>query len=101
MAGKDIRDEKTEFLFRAILELRNLDECYHFFEDLCTVAELKEMSKRLQAAKMLKNNQVYTAIAEETGLSTATICRVNHCLKYGSDGYATVLERLEQLGREE
>ena len=93
------RNKTTDALFDAILSLETREECYHFFEDLCTVAELKEMSKRLQAAKMLKNNQVYTAIAEETGLSTATICRVNHCLKYGSDGYATVLERLEQLAQ--
>jgi TrpR-related protein YerC/YecD len=89
-------DEKTDFLFKAILTLENVNECYNFFEDLCTVAELQEMSKRLIAAKMLKENYIYSEIAEKTGLSTATISRVNRCLKYGNDGYVTVLERLER-----
>ena len=92
-----LRDEKIDFLFKGILTLENVAECYSFFEDLCTVAELQEMSKRLLAAKMLKDNYIYTDIAERTGLSTATISRVNRCLKYGSDGYITVLERLERM----
>ena len=92
-----IKDEKLDFLFRGIMTLESLDECYSFFEDLCTVAELQEMSKRLLAAKMLKDNYIYTEIAERTGLSTATISRVNRCLKYGSDGYITVLDRLERM----
>ena len=91
-----LNDEKIDFLFKGILTLENIDGCYRFFEDLCTVAELQEMSKRLLAAKMLKDNYIYTEIAEKTGLSTATISRVNRCLKYGSDGYITVLERLER-----
>ena len=74
-----IRDENIDYLFKAILSLKDERECYNFFEDLCTVSEIKEMSKRLLAA---------------TGLSTATISRVNRCLKYGNDGYTTVLERL-------
>lgn len=90
-----IMDERIHFLFKAILSLRSEEECYNFFEDLCTVAELQEMSKRLQAAKMLNDNFIYTEIAERTGLSTATISRVNRCLKYGNDGYITALERLE------
>lgn len=90
-----IMDERINFLFEAILSLRTEEECYNFFEDLCTVAELQEMSKRLQAAKMLNDNFIYTEIAERTGLSTATISRVNRCLKYGNDGYITALERLE------
>ncbi|MBQ4575262.1 MAG: TrpR-like protein, YerC/YecD [Clostridia bacterium] len=90
-----IMDERINFLFKAILSLRTEEECYNFFEDLCTVAELQEMSKRLQAAKMLNDNFIYTEIAERTGLSTATISRVNRCLKYGNDGYITALERLE------
>ncbi len=90
-----LNDEKIDFLFKGILSLETIDECYSFFEDLCTVAELKEMSKRLLAAKMLKENYIYTEIAEKTGLSTATISRVNRCLKYGSDGYITILDRLE------
>lgn len=91
-----INDEKIDFLFKGILTLESVEECYSFFEDLCTIAELQEMSKRLLAAKMLKDNFIYTEIAERTGLSTATISRVNRCLKYGSDGYITVLERLER-----
>ncbi|MBO5273931.1 MAG: helix-turn-helix domain-containing protein [Clostridia bacterium] len=90
-----IMDERINFLFKAILSLRTEEECYNFFEDLCTVAELQEMSERLQAAKMLNDNFIYTEIAERTGLSTATISRVNRCLKYGNDGYITALERLE------
>ncbi|MCI8386993.1 MAG: TrpR-like protein, YerC/YecD [Clostridiales bacterium] len=91
-----LNDEKIDFLFKGILTLESVDECYSFFEDLCTVAELQEMSKRLLAAKMLKDNHIYTDIAAKTGLSTATISRVNRCLKYGSDGYITVLERLDR-----
>ena len=96
MATKEIRDDNIDYLFKAIMSLQTLDECYNFFEDLCTVAELKEMSKRLLAARMLNQNYVYNTISEETGLSTATISRVNRCLKYGNDGYISVLERLER-----
>ena len=94
-----VRDEKLEFLLRGILTLDSMDECYHFFEDLCTVSELQEMSRRMHAAKMLKSNYIYSEIAEQTGLSTATISRVNRCLKYGSDGYLTVLDRLDRMDR--
>ena len=95
-ANNKLRDERTDFLFRAILSLDNLDECYSFFEDLCTISELKEMAKRLTAAKMLNENYIYSEIAEKTGLSTATISRVNRCLKYGNDGYASILDRLSR-----
>lgn len=91
-----IRDEKIDYLFKGILSLSTVDECYSFFEDLCTVSELQEMSKRMLAAKMLNENFIYSEIAAKTGLSTATISRVNRCLKYGSDGYVTILERLEK-----
>lgn len=90
-----ISDEKIDYLFKGILTLKTVEDCYDFFEDLCTVSELKEMSKRLYAARMLKDNCIYTDIAAQTGLSTATISRVNRCLKYGSDGYVRVLEALE------
>lgn len=70
-----IRDEQTDNLFRAVLSLNNIDECYAFFEDLCTVSELREMAKRLTAARMLNNNYIYSDISEKTGLSTATISR--------------------------
>ena len=91
-----IRDEQTDNLFRAVLSLNNIDECYAFFEDLCTVSELREMAKRLTAARMLNNNYIYSDISDKTGLSTATISRVNRCLKYGDDGYAEILRRLDR-----
>ena len=91
-----IRDEQTDNLFRAVLSLNNIDECYAFFEDLCTVSELREMAKRLTAARMLNNNYIYSEISDKTGLSTATISRVNRCLKYGNDGYAEILRRLDR-----
>ena len=94
-----IRDEHLDYLLRGILTLETIEECYSFFEDLCTVSELQEMSRRMHAAKMLKNNYIYSEIAEQTGLSTATISRVNRCLKYGSDGYLTVLDRLDRIDR--
>ena len=91
-----IRDEQTDNLFRAVLSLNNIDECYAFFEDLCTVSELREMAKRLTAARMLNNNYIYSDISEKTGLSTATISRANRCLKYGNAGYAEILRRLDR-----
>lgn len=94
-------DKNIEYLIRGILTLQTPEECFSFFEDLCTISELTEMSRRLQAAKMLSDNCIYSEIAAQTGLSTATISRVNRCLKYGSDGYLTVLERLDQTERRE
>ena len=88
--------DSLEYLYRGILSLQTVKECADFFEDLCTPSELSEMSRRMQAARMLKNGYIYSDIAEETGLSTATISRVNRCLKYGADGYLTALERLER-----
>ena len=90
-----IRDEKIDYLFKALLTLENLDDCYAFFEDLCTISEIQEMSRRILAAKMLKDDFIYSEIAARTGLSTATISRVNRCLKYGSDGYLKALEAVE------
>ena len=81
-------------LFRAFMSLESIDECYDFFEDLCTVAEIHEMAKRLTAAKMLSDGAKYNDVAEKTGLSSATISRVNRSLKYGADGYKKVLERI-------
>ncbi|MBQ9784809.1 MAG: helix-turn-helix domain-containing protein [Clostridia bacterium] len=89
-------DELLEYLCQGILTLQTPEECRHFLEDLCTVSELEEMSRRLHAAKMLRSNYIYAEIAQTTGLSTATISRVNRCLKYGSEGYLTVLERLDR-----
>ena len=92
--AKEFMDARMEYLFRGILTLETVEDCRAFFEDLGTVKELSEMSRRLTAAKMLDEEKVYTEIAEETGLSTATISRVNRCLRYGSDGYERVLRRL-------
>jgi len=91
-----IKSGDVDYLFKALLSLENIDEFYKFFDDICTIAEVSEMSKRLRAAKMLKNGSVYSEISETTGLSTATISRVNRCLKYGSDGYILALDRLEK-----
>lgn len=93
-----IRDENTDRLFEAILLLNDVDECYNFFEDLCTISEIKALAQRLEVAKMLKNGITYTEIAEKTGASTATISRVNRCLNYGADGYRMIIERLEKEG---
>lgn len=90
-----LKNADTNNLFKGMLSLKSLEECYDFFEDLCTVAEIQEMARRLAAASMLKSGAKYTEIAEKTGLSTATISRVNRCLKYGSDGYTKVLSRIE------
>jgi len=90
------KDMKKDYLFEAILSLETVEDCYNFFEDLCTIKELDEMSKRMWGARMLADNKVYTEITEATGLSTATISRINRCLKYGQDGYSAVLERLQE-----
>lgn len=94
-----IKDDLTDKLFEAVLLLNNIDECYNFFEDICTVSEIKAMAQRLEVAKMLKAGNTYTEICEKTGASTATISRVNRCLNYGADGYRTILDRLEKKGR--
>ena len=86
--------EDLDVLFEAVLKLQNIDECYKFFEDIATINELKAISQRIQVAKMLKDKNVYTEIAETTGASTATISRVNKCLNYGEGGYNIVLERM-------
>lgn len=95
MANK-LKDDYLDYLFEGILTLETVDDCYNFFEDLCTVSELQEMSRRIVAARMLKDNHIYTEIAAKTGLSTATISRVNRCLKYGTDGYLSVLDKIER-----
>lgn len=93
-----LKDPSVDFLFKAILSLKNPEECYAFFEDLCTVPEIKAMSQRLTVAHMLSNKVVYSEIVEETGASTATISRVNRCLHYGCDGYELVFQRLGNEG---
>lgn len=90
-----IKDDSVDFLFQSILTLKTVDECYNFFEDLCTVPEIKAMSQRLLVAHMLSTKRVYSDIVAETGASTATISRVNRSLNYGCDGYELVFQRLE------
>lgn len=80
-------------LFEGVLSLTSVEECYNFFEDLCTITELRAMAQRFQVAKMLDDGQIYSDIVKETGASTATISRVNKCLIYGTDGYRMVLDR--------
>ncbi len=92
---KNGSNENIEFLYKSIVSLESVEDCQSFFEDICTRSELFEMSRRLRAAKMLSDGMVYSEIAAKTGLSTATISRVNHCLKYGSSGYLNVLKKLE------
>lgn len=99
--NKKIKTEAVDHLFEAILTLRNQEECYAFFEDVCTVNELLSMSQRYEVAKMLREKRTYLDIAEQTGASTATISRVNRSLNYGSDGYDMVFERLAQKNAEE
>ncbi|GLI20212.1 hypothetical protein TSYNTROPHJE_20250 [Tepidanaerobacter syntrophicus] len=101
MRVKKVDDPYIDQLFEAILLLKDKDECYRFFQDICTVGELQAMAQRLQVAIMLKEGRTYTDIAEATGASTATISRVKRFLHYGSDGYNLVLERLEKSRKQE
>ncbi len=89
-----LKDKSLDSLFEAILSLETTQECYSFFEDLCTVLELKSFSQRFQVAKMLSEHKVYSDIVSETGASTATISRVNRSLNYGCGGYDIVFSRL-------
>ncbi len=89
-----LRTPENDTLFKAILSLKSVDECYDFFEDVCTVNELLAISQRLNVAIMLKNEKVYNDIANETGASTATISRVNRVLQYGTGGYDIAISRL-------
>lgn len=94
--GKGIRTEAVDHLFEAILQLKAKEECYLFFEDVCTVNELLSLSQRFEVAKMLREKKTYLEIADKTGASTATISRVNRSLNYGNDGYEMVFKRMEK-----
>lgn len=94
--GKKIRTEEVDHLFEAILCLKNKEECYTFFEDVCTINELLSLSQRFEVAKMLTDKRTYLDISEKTGASTATISRVNRSLNYGNDGYEMVFSRLRE-----
>jgi TrpR-related protein YerC/YecD len=94
--NKKIQTEAVDHLFNAILCLQDKNECYGFFEDLCTVNELLSLSQRFEVATMLREKKTYLEIAEKTGASTATISRVNRSLNYGNDGYELVFQRMEE-----
>ncbi len=94
--NKKIKTEAVDHLFEAILTLKDTDECYKFFEDLCTVNEILSLSQRYEVASMLDKKKTYLEIAEKTGASTATISRVNRSLNYGMDGYEMVFDRLKK-----
>lgn len=91
-----IVNEDTEFLCKAILSLSSVEECYSFFDDLCTVQEIHAMAQRLKVAYMLSKHEIYSDIVKDTGASTATISRVNRALSYGSDGYKLVFEHFAE-----
>lgn len=93
--NKKIQTQAVDQLFDAVLSLKTKEECYNFFEDLCTVNELLSLSQRFEVASMLVEHKTYLEIAEKTGASTATISRVNRSLNYGSDGYDLALNRMK------
>ncbi|MGK0464952.1 MAG: TrpR-related protein YerC/YecD [Clostridium sp.] len=90
-----LQSKDMDFLFEGILSLQTKEECYRFFEDICTINEIKAFEQRLQVAKMLAEKRTYLDIASTTGASTATISRINRSLNYGSDGYKLILGRLK------
>lgn len=99
--NKKIKTAAVDHLLDAILCLETKEECYNFFEDLCTVNELLSLSQRFEVATMLREHKTYLEIAEKTGASTATISRVNRSLNYGSDGYELIFERLASIDNRE
>lgn len=94
--NENIKSEQMDALCKALVALRTEEEAERFLDDLCTISELLEFSKRLEVARLLREGVTYSEICSKTGLSTATITRVNRCLKYGSGGYKVVLDRLEE-----
>lgn len=94
--NKKLKTDAVDHLFDAVLCLNTREECYNFFEDLCTINELLSLSQRFEVASMLKDGNTYLEIADKTGASTATISRVNRSLNYGNDGYEMILGRLEK-----
>ena len=99
--NKKIKTEAVDHLFDAVLELENKEECYSFFEDLCTVNELLSLSQRFEVATMLRAGKTYMEIAEKTGASTATISRVNRSLNYGTDGYEKIFRKMEKSAKKQ
>ena len=96
-----LKSKELDYFFTAILNIKDIEECYRFFEDVSTISELKALCQRFQVAKMLREKKTYIEIGEVTGASTATISRVNRCLNYGSNWYNTILDRLEVEEKEQ
>ena len=96
MYDSKVKCGETDELFRAILSLKTEEECYRFFDDLCTVGEIKAMAQRFHVAQLLSEGKTFTQISEEVGASSATITRVNKCISYGSDGYRQIIDRLAE-----
>ncbi|WP_178624407.1 YerC/YecD family TrpR-related protein [Frisingicoccus sp.] len=94
--NKKIRTSAVETLFEAIIQLKSVDECFDFFEDLATINEILSLSQRFEVARMLRQHKTYLEIAEKTGASTATISRVNRSLNYGNDGYDLAIQRIQE-----
>ena len=95
----NIHSQSVDKLFEAILNLESVEECYAFFEDICTIKEIQDMSQRLEVAIMLRKGLNYQDISAQTGVSTATKSRVRKCLNYGSGGYNTAIDKLEKAGK--
>ncbi len=96
MTNEKLRDRLVDQFFEAILSLENIEECYRFFEDVATVAEIKALAQRLEVARMLQEGHTYNDVVARTGASTATVSRVKRCLNYGADGYQLVLARMRK-----
>ena len=88
--------QKSDLLYKAILKLETEEECYNFFQDLCTISEMRSMEQRFEVAKLLNEGMIYNDILERTGASSATISRVNRSLQYGSGGYSIVFDRMKE-----
>ena len=96
MYESKMKSAETDRLFDAILSLKSEEECYRFFDDLCTIGELQAMTQRLQVARLVREGKTFTQISDETGVSSATITRVNKCLAYGTGGYELALNRCKK-----
>ncbi|WLR42252.1 YerC/YecD family TrpR-related protein [Bacillus carboniphilus] len=100
MQIEKLRGPELDQLFKSVLTLKDLEECYKFFDDLCTVNEIQSLAQRLEVARMLREGFTYHKIEDETGASTATISRVKRCLNYGNDAYALALDRIKEQEKE-
>ena len=96
-----VKNGQTDLLMEAVLKLESVEDAYRFFEDICTIAEIKSMAQRIEVARLLRAGVTYQEIARETGASSATISRVNRALLYGAEGYVRVLDALDAASEEE